>query len=61
MAAYAEGRVARGDGDGIVECGPCGHESGGGEDACLVELEDGAIDAWGEAKVVSVDDEAGRH
>ncbi len=39
----------------------CGHEGGGGEDACLVEFEDGTIDARGEAEVVSVDDEAGRH
>ena len=59
MAAYAEGGVGVGDGDGVVEGGAGGHEGGGGEGAGLVELGDGAVDAGGEAEVVRVDDEAG--
>lgn len=61
VAAYAESRIAGGDGDGVVKRRAGGHESGGGKDACLVEFENGAVDARGEAEVVSVDDEAGRH
>ena len=36
-----------------------GHHRGAGEDAELVQFEDGAIDAGGEAEVVGVYDEAG--
>ncbi len=61
VAADAEGGVGAGDGDGVVEGWAGGHESGGGEGAGLMELGDGAIDARGEAEVVCVDDEAGRH
>lgn len=49
-----------GDGDGIVKGWAGGHEGCGGEDACLMEFGDGAIDTWGEAEVVCIDDEA-RH
>lgn len=61
VAADGERGVGVGDGDGVVEGVAGGHEGGGGEDAGLVELADGAIDAWSEAEVVGVDDEAGGH
>ncbi len=61
MAADAEGGVRAGELDGVVEGGAGGHEGGGGEDAGLMELDDGAVDAGGEAEVVGVDDEAWRH
>ena len=61
MAAEAEVRIGSSDGDGIVKGGTAGHDGCGGEGAGLVELGDGAVDAWGEAEVVSVDDETGGH
>ena len=61
VAAYAEGGIGVGDGDGVVEGWAGGHQGGGGEGAGLMELGDGAVDAGGEAEVVRVDDEAGRH
>ena len=61
VAAYAEGGVGVGGGDGVGKGWAGGHESGGGEGPCPVKLDDGAIDAGGEAEVVRVDDESGRH
>ena len=61
VAAHAESRVGMGDGDGVLECGAGGHQSGGGEGLGLVKLRDGTVDAWSEAEVVRVDDESGRH
>jgi len=61
VAADAECGVGVGDGDGVVEGGAGGHEGCGGEGAGLMEFGDGAVDAWGEAEVVRVDDEAGSH
>jgi hypothetical protein len=61
VAAYAEGRIGVGDGDGIVECSASGHQGSGGERVGVVKLCDGAVDAWGEAEVVRVDDESGSH
>jgi len=61
VAADAKSGVRLGEGDGIVEGGAAGHEGGGGEDVGLMELEDGAVDAGGEAEVVCVDDEACGH
>jgi len=61
VAADAEGWGGVGDSDGVVEGWAGGHEGCGGEDACVVELGDGAVDARGEAEVVCVDDEAGGH
>ncbi len=45
VAAYAEGGVGAGYGDGVVEGWAGGHEGGGGEDAGLMELGDGSVDA----------------
>lgn len=50
-----------GDGDGVMECGAGGHESGGGEYAGVMELFDGAVDAGSQAEVVGVDDELRGH
>jgi peptidoglycan/LPS O-acetylase OafA/YrhL len=61
VAADAEGGMGAGDGDGVVEGGAVGHEGGGGEGAGVVELGDGAVDAWSEPEVVGVEDEAGGH
>ncbi len=61
VAADTQGGVGVGDGDGVVEGGAGRHEGGGGEDAGLVELADGSVDARSEAEVVRVEDEAGRH
>jgi hypothetical protein len=61
VAADSEGRGGAGDGDGVVECGAVGHESGGGEGAGAMQFEDGAVDAGGETEVVGVEDEAGGH
>jgi hypothetical protein len=57
VAANFEGGVVVGAADGIVKEGAGGHEGGGGEGAGGVEFDDGAIDAGGEAEVVSVDEE----
>jgi hypothetical protein len=61
VAADAERGGGAGDGDGVVEGGAVGHEGGGGEGSGGVEFGDGAVDAGGEAEVVSVEDEAGGH
>ena len=61
MATDAEGGFGEGDGDGVVERRAGGHEGCRGEGAGLMKLGDGAIDAGGEAEVVRVEDEAGRH
>jgi len=61
MTADAEGRSGAGDGGRIVEGGACSHEGGGGEDTCLVQLENGAVDAWRETEVVCVDDKPRGH
>ena len=61
MTSDAEARIVVGKGDCIFAGGAIRHEGGGGEDASLVELDDGAIDARGEAEVVCVDDETRRH
>ncbi len=61
VAADTEGRVGVGDGYGVVEGRPSGHESGGRKDTGAMKFSDGPIDAWGQTKVVSVDDEAGSH
>ena len=59
VAADAEAGVAMGDGDGVREGRAVGHQGCGGEDACVMELGDGAVDACGEAEVIGVDDEPG--
>ena len=61
VATDAEAVMGAGDADGIVERRTAGHERGGGEYPGLVQFGDGAIDAGGEAKVVSVEDEACGH
>ena len=47
--------------DGVVECRPCCHQGSGAEHALLMKLLDSAIGARGEAEIIRVDDEAGRH
>ena len=37
---------------------PAGHESGRGDQALLMGLDDSAVDARGEAEIVSIDNEA---
>ncbi len=61
MAAHAKGGIGKGKGCSVIESRAAGHEAGGGEDAGLVQLGDGAVDAGGEAEVVCVEDELGRH
>ncbi len=61
VTADAQRRIAAGDCDSVGEGLAGGHEGCGGERAGLVKLFDRAIDAVGEAEVVSVDDEANRH
>jgi hypothetical protein len=61
MAANTKGLVGMGDGHGMIERSPVGHEGGGGQNMGLMKLGDGAIDARGEAEVVRVDDEASSH
>ncbi len=61
MAADAEVGVTADYGDGVSEGWAGGHEGGGGEDAGLVELFDGAVDAGSQAEVVGVDDELRGH
>jgi hypothetical protein len=46
--------------DRLIRTDRARHERGAGEHACLVQLEDGAIDAGSEAEVVGVYDES-RH
>lgn len=57
VAADAEGGAREGQRDRVGEGCAVGHQGGGGEDTGVVELGDGAVDAWREAKVVGVDDE----
>jgi hypothetical protein len=61
VAAYAEGGVGARDGDGVIKRRAVGHECGRGEGAGLMKLGDGSVDARGEAEVVRVEDETGRH
>ncbi len=60
VAAHFEGGVVVGEADGVVKKRPGSHEGGGGESAGLVEFDDGAIDAGGEAEVVGVDEKGHR-
>lgn len=59
VAADAEERAGKGERDGIVKRRACGHERGGAEAAGIVQFCDGAIDAGGEAEIVSIDEKAG--
>lgn len=61
VAAYAECGVAAGDGHGVVEGGAGGHEGSRSEGSGEVKFKDGTVDAGGEAEVVRVEDESGRH
>jgi hypothetical protein len=61
VAADTDGGIGAGESGGIIEGGAGGHERGGGKGSAAVKLDDGAIDAGGEAEVVCVDDEAGGH
>ena len=61
VAADAERGVLPGDVDGIGKGRAGGHEGGGGEDAGLMELGDGAVDAGREAEVVGIEDQRDAH
>ena len=61
VATDTERGVGEGDGDRVVEGGAVRHERGGGDGAGLMQFEDGAVDAAGQAEVVCVDDEARGH
>ena len=61
MAAYTEIWSGAGESNGFRELWAICHESRGRKYACTMELQYGAIDAGGQAEVVGVDDEAGRH
>jgi len=54
VAADAQRGCGEGELDGFFGGAGAGHEGGAGELALAVQLEDGAIDAAGEAKVVGV-------
>lgn len=57
MASDLESGVVVSEADGIVKEGASSHEGGGGERAGLMEFDDGAVDAGGEAEVVGVDEQ----
>src|SRR5271163_1065851 len=57
MATHAETRNRFCQADGVFERAPVGHQRGGGHDSASMGLDDGAIDARGEAKVIGIDDQ----
>ena len=57
MTADRKLRQGAGKGNGFVQLSAHGHHAGGGDNAALVRLGDGAVDARGKAEVVGVDDE----
>jgi len=57
VAAHAQTRSARRGTHGMVKSLPVSHQRGGGHDSASVSLDDGAIDAGSEAKVIGVDDQ----
>jgi len=59
MAADPERWRDAGEINGFVGGGGASHERGAGEGAGLVQFDHGAVDAVGEAEVVSVYDETG--
>jgi hypothetical protein len=59
MTADAEGRRGQRYMDRVLGCGGTNHQRRAGNDTGPVKLDNGAIDAGGEAEVVSVDDETG--
>lgn len=61
MAAYAEGWMGVCYCDCIFKRGAIRHQGCRGEDACGVELADGAIDSGSEAEVVGVEDKMSWH
>ena len=58
MAADCQRRLRKGQIDCGREVGRSRHQGGGAESACLLQLNDGPVDAWRETKVVRVDDQA---
>jgi len=58
MASNAQLRRRLGQSDGIVERRTVGHQRGGSHDALAVRLDDGAIDAGREPKIIRIDDQA---
>jgi hypothetical protein len=58
MATYAEAWNSLCQTCCIFERAPGRHERGGGHDSASVRIDDGAIDAQGEAKVIRIDDQA---
>lgn len=61
MTADAQGRVLPGNCHGVFKGCPGCHQGCRGKRSGIVKRSDGAVDPFGQAKVVSVDDEAGRH
>lgn len=57
MAAHAESGSARCHPHRLLEFRAIRHQRGGGDDATLMRLDYGAVDAGGQTKVVRVDDE----
>ena len=57
MTANAQIGRLMGHGDRVRKGGGIGHERGRGDDALRMALQDGAVDARGEAEVVGIDDE----
>jgi hypothetical protein len=61
VATNSERGVSVGDSYGIVEGPAVGHQSGGGEDPGSVQLADRPVDAWSEAEVIGIQDQACGH
>ena len=57
MAAYTQTRNSRCQTHGVFKGAPIGHQRGGGDDAASMSLDDGAIDAGSEAKIIGIDDQ----
>src|SRR5580700_2540464 len=58
MAAHAEARNSLCQIHRVVEGAPVGHQRGRSNDAAGMSLDNGAIDARGEAKVIGIDDQS---
>ena len=58
MTADRKPRQGAGKGNGFVQLSAPGHHASGGDNAALMRLGDGAVDARGKAEIVGVDDEA---
>ena len=57
MATYTQSRNSRRRTHSVIKGAPVSHQRGGGHDSASVSLDDGAIDAGSEAKVIGIDDQ----